>query len=290
MEHLDIISKNLAELSRREKINANQRKLCISHLMRELNERADLPLAAIYREIRKYTDGDLSVSDKAELCRNIVRARNICDINSLPPFKDTELPVIPGSHGKIAYVRNLYNDLAYYKLSHIIPHSKPIYFSSFEECADAVTSGAVEFAIIPVEDSSGGKMFGFYSLIDRYELKLSAVCNVENEDSSKIVRYALVNRNFLSEKTEKLNGKKSKIFEFSLTYLTSAEPFDILCAAEAFFAKTVGISSVFLPYNDTQTRFFYSFKISDNTDLCAFLLYLCTEYPQYMPIGIYYEI
>lgn len=287
---LDIISKNLGELYRREEITEQQRSLCIAQLISAFTQDDDLSLDALYRELNIYTNGVLSSSDKAELCRNIVKARNICTIYDLPTFIDTDISVTPGSHGKIAYVRNRYNDLAYAELSEIIPHSKPTYFSNFEECADAVTNGICEFAIIPIEDTSDGKMFGFYSLIDRYELRLSAVCNIENEDSSKIVRYALVSRNFVSEKTEKLNGKRPKIFEFSLTYGSDSDPFDILCAAEKFYAKIVGISSVFLPYNDTQTRFYYSFNISDTTDLYALLLYLWAEYPQYTPIGIYYEI
>ena len=185
-------------------------------------------------------------------------------------------------------VRNNYNNRAYELFSRVISHAKSVYCPNFEECCESVASGECEFTILPIEDNSDGKMFGFYSLLDRFELKIYAVCNIEGE--TKTIRYALAGRNFQYRGIDKHQSKKHRFFEFSLTYDTDFATPDIFEAAAICRADIHKTASLSLPYNDMITRFYFSFRITKSTELFAFLMFLWLEYPQYTPIGIYSEI
>ncbi|MBQ8141420.1 MAG: hypothetical protein IJ038_06990 [Clostridia bacterium] len=284
----EVILNNLSELSERGAVNDEQRDISISQLASLLLSEGS-PDTAYTAFAEKYGDS-ATAADKISFCRKICEASKINGFWHIPPLFSAELPVSAGSHEKTAFVRNRYNDMAFEKISSILPHSKAVYFSSFEEAAEAVSGGECEFTVIPVENTSDGKMFGFYSLMDRYELKICASCTLESEDSSKTISYALCSRNYRVRELEKASAKKDKIFEFCITHGSGTAPYDIFFAAALCGAGIHRISSLPLPYNDLMTRFFYSFSITEKTDFASFLFYLKSEYEEYTPIGIYFEI
>ena len=144
--------------------------------------------------------------------------------------------------------------------------------------------------MLPLEDSTSGKMFGFYSLLDRYEFKITYVCTVKREDASNTIRYALASRYLNLGIFEKHKRHTQKIFEFSMTHTQPSQLLDVYRAASLSLASEHRTSSISLPYGDNMVRFYHSFVINKETRFVPFLLLLALEYPNYSPIGIYREI
>ncbi len=286
-ENKNVILENLSELKRRAEITAEQKSITLAQLADSLSRDSD-SIEELYSEcVGTYVGA--SVFEKLSVCRALCEIYSIKDASDIPALVDTSLPTVAGSHGKIALVRNLYNDMALARFSTVIPHSKPIYYSNFESSCEAVSSGTCEFTVLPIENTSDGKMFGFYSLMDSYELKIAAVCKIEAENPAKTIIYALVGRSTVSEVYTRTKTPQ-KIFEFSLSAYSGLENYDIFDAARLSSAKLRSISSIPLAYDTSITRVYYSFALENRADMCAFLLYLSLEFPSHTPIGLFFEI
>lgn len=286
LETTKIMLENLSELEKRKNILAEQKSIILSQLVDSLRTNSD-SLEELYVNVLA-THGNASVFEKLSVCKLLCELYSIKDPMNISSLIEQSSQTTAGSHGKIALVRNLYNDMALASFSSVIPHSKPIYYSNFEFSCEAVSSGICEFTILPIENTADGKMFGFYSLMDRYELKISAVCKIEAENSSKTIIYALVGRNTISKIHTRT--KAQKIFEFSLTCYSGLESYDIFEAAKLSSAKLRSFSSIPLAYDTSIARIYYSFTLEGYADMCAFLLYLSLEFPNYTPIGLFFEI
>lgn len=190
-----------------------------------------------------------------------------------------------GTHGKICYVRNRYNDLAFQSFEKKVRNAKPVIVSSFIESCESVFDGKCEFCILPLENTVDGKHFGFYSMIDRYELKICAVCNIEAEDQYKSIKYALIGRGCEEpQKNAKDNGEY--IFEFSLSGENAIFAFDMLDAAKAIGGVPISFDSIPVQYDDKQIRYFFTLRLRDDA-LSPFRLFLALNYSGLMPIGLY---
>jgi hypothetical protein len=284
------VRESIAELNKRSAVIKEQRKILVSELSADIIKRlgSDSP-ETMYREFLTHLDL-ADVFDKLTFCEKLSANYSHKDLARLLLSRDGDGIARAGAHGKIAYIRNRYNDEAYEKFSEFIPHAKQVLYSDFEDCCEAIASGECEFTILPLEDSSDGKMFGFYSLLDRYGLKITLVCNVEREDNSKNIKYALAARSFNDEYLEKTKKDLVRTFEFTLTQNPSTNIVDLYTAVALAGATENRVSSVCLPYGDNMARFYHTVSINKKTSFLPFLLFLSLEFPDYTPIGIYREI
>ncbi len=284
------VKDSLSELKRRTDIITEQRSILVSELADVIIGEfgSDSP-EMIYREFLSAIGG-AEVTDKLTFTHKLTENYSSQDLVRLLLSADSDDFAPAGAHGKISYIRNRYNDEAYSKFSSVIPHAKPVYRADFEECCDAISAGEAEFTVLPLEDSVDGTMFGFYSLLDRYGLKIVNVCNIEREDSSKVIRYALAGRYFKSDHSEREKKDAKRIFEFTMTHSPSTRLIELFSAATLCNAVEHRATSLPLPFGDNMARFYHSFVITKKTHFLPFLLFLSLEYPQYSPIGIYREI
>lgn len=189
----------------------------------------------------------------------------------------------PGSHGRISYVRNKYNDIAFENFSSIIRNAKFSYASSFASACEDVISGVCEYAILPIENASDGRLFGFYSLIERYELHICATAYVEtNDDIGSSIRFALVGKNA----PKRIENDDLCDFEFSIARENGSRLSDLLHAAHEFSAVPQKTDTVSLEYDRDLYKHYLTFSVSCE-EAYAFALYLSFEYPNYTPIGFY---
>ena len=284
------VRENVHELNKRRAILDEQRSILVSELSNSIIKElgSDSP-DTMYREFQRALDF-ASIADKFVFSEKLAAHYSQKDLIRLLLSSYSDGLVPAGTHGKISYIRNRYNDEAFARFSSVIPHAKAMFFSDFEDCCEAIASGESEFTILPLEDSADGKMFGFYSLLDRYGLKIAYVCNVEREDNSKNIKYALAGRHFETEHLEKGKKDHARTFEFTMTQSPSTNLLDLYRVVQISNATENRISSVCLPYGDNLARFYHSVTISNKTNFLPFLLFLSLEYPDYTPIGIYREI
>ena len=175
------------------------------------------------------------------------------------------------------YIREVLNKLSLKK------EFSPICFSSFDEICENINSGSCVYGILPIESSENGKLLRFYNLIDRHDLKINAVCDIPYSDDSATTRYALVSKNIIFPET--CFGKPDYL-EFTL-YLERAQLLnEILYAASLCSMELHRIDSVPISYKEKEFSFCPIFKIK-KSEIDTFLLYMCLDFPQYTPIGVY---
>ncbi len=281
-ESAKILFENIEIFSKRNAASERQRQICVSELIDSLlSHDASKDTESLYARfcnaIPQATD-----QDKGSFCLALTKAPHHSLIFGERSLFASEEATAPGSHGRISLVRNRYNEEALRVFSKAVTNVKPSYPSSFADACEDVFDNRCEFCIIPVENSHDGMLSGFYSMLDRYELKICAACEIETDDPSEIIRYALVGKNLPSifSKSSCWN------FEFSVAAETGQFPEDILHIASVFQAKLLKINSLPVLYDDGLHRFYFTFRIHEN-DVAAFDLYLQQEHTRYTGIGFY---
>lgn len=254
------------------------------------------------RELKSYLDPrtvnsffeSISVLEKLELCRaaqkNTKMPRSYAQFLLNISEDQSAESIAEIAMGRVAYMKNNYTESAFLKFSKIISNARSAYFPSFDDVCDEVYSGACEFCILPIESSSEGRLNSFYSMIDRFELKIAATCVVEHHDSQRFTRFALLKKS-LTEVSKLRSSSKEQIFEFKFSApIGDVSPIsDMLSAARHCLLKLARIDSLPLPYNDEMISYYISLNTSGG-DLMTFLTYLTLEFPQCEPLGVYFSI
>ena len=229
----------------------------------------------------------ISIHDQLMVCRYITELLG----NSLS-FAESVLgqaePCPERAKGRISYVKNNYTDSAYLLFSSALRSPRCSYSDSFETICEDVYNGESEFCILPIETSTDGKLFSFYSLIDRYELKITAVCSVEHPGGGKITDFALLARSL----SLPLKNKKTDLMMELRVYQSldqSAGIYDIFKAADACRMPLVRVDSIALPYGNGLLSHYAVFSLSPSR-LDELLTYLALEFPQCYVTGIYTKI
>ena len=243
----------------------------------------------------------ISIVEKLEICRKLACEFDLCDHQFISRFDaDDSLssePLPPSAKGRIAYMKNNYTESAFLKFSKTVSNSRSAYQQSFDDVCEEVYSGSCEFCILPIESSTEGRLNSFYSMIDRYELKISAVCLIEQHDSQRFTKFALLKKSIFGSDLNR-GSSSQQILEFKLysaisennSQSDSASPVcDILFAAKACGMKQLRIDSMPLPYNNDMMAYYISLAVNDSSFI-QFLMYITLEFPQCDPIGVYFTV
>lgn len=187
------------------------------------------------------------------------------------------------SHGKIAYLKNKFNDIAYKKLSANVHHAHPMFVDSPQDACEAVANGVAQMCILPIENSRDGKLFGFYGMINRFDLKISTVCNVDTEDEISGIKYALISRKCNEPWAQDLK-KQNYVFEFSTLAADADFIEDLMAFAKVCDALPLTVDSKPIQYDNQLKRYIFSFLLKSSYE---FLMYPPLMLTGYSPIGFY---
>ena len=280
----NVLRENLEICEKRRNLLLKQYRLCADTLALSLcNEFPSASAEELYlrfKEIVPINDAVIT----AILCRHIASKKETSSSYiSESLFSQIGMNDSPtaGSHGRISYVRNRYNDFAYERFSEIVRNAKFSYAPSFVQSCEDVINGVCEYVILPIENTSDGRLFGFYSMLDRYELRICAVTTIENDEALN-VQYALVGKTV----PRRLKKEENCNFEFSISREDDSRLVDFLRVAHEFSAIPKKIDTLRLEYDQELYKYYFTFCIPCN-EAYAFSLYLSLEYPNYTPIGLY---
>ena len=277
---ISIYCENIEEFSRRERLALIQRRGMVAELSEALvNGYPDLEAGEILRELKRRLPAS-EPEDRAMLCAALgVSARHSAQMKKNSFFGDE---IAAGSHGKVSIVRNSYNEAAYSRVSALITRPKEILTASFTAACEDVYDGRSEFCILPIESSQSGRLFGFYSMLDRYELKICAVCELDTEGADESVKYALVGRTH----PERIPRNSRWGFEFSVISENGGVFADILKVSEIFGGRLVKVDSLPVEYDRGLQKYYFTLEIPE-ANIPAFDLFLTEEYTRYTVQGIY---
>lgn len=218
------------------------------------------------------------------LCTEIDRRLDTQYRLSVEDFFEEAEESDPASRGRIVYQRNSYADSAYLRFAELLPLPRAVYTHSFGEVCEEVLRGNCEYCILPLENSTEGPLNSFARLIDQYELKIAATCDIPTADGSRITRFALLRRDMTDLPSP--DGVR-RFFDFSLPVGESPAQEDVLYAASCCGLVCSRIDSrAHLAEGVMLQTTHFSFY-ADCGNLRAFLLYLAMEAPHYTPIGYY---
>jgi prephenate dehydratase len=288
-DNIAIIRDNLRELDGRIALAEEQRQISLSLLASELLDDTDhtdaLDIYTRFCSMLTVASGE----DKIFICRRLAeRAELLGEVeNNMLSFSEN---TAAGSHEKVAYLRNRYNDEAFAYLTASMSNAKPVFASSFAGACEEVVDNRAEFCILPIEDSNDGKLFGFYSMLDRYDLKITSVCDVENEERGNTVRYALVGRGISKKELSAISRKKLPCsLEFSIISSDASFSGELISAARCCGATVKKINSLPVEYDENLRKFFLTLDISPD-EIYPISLYLALEYSSYNFLGLYQKI
>lgn len=281
-EKQDIYAENLREFEKRLNIVRQQKKITIFELARLYCEQYS-NTNDIFTSLKNISK-ELSANDEiiflSELCRSELsnKIKHILFIGSSEPTS-------AGAYSKISYVKNRYNDIAFEQFSRSVANAKPNYATSFTECCENVFDGTCEFGILPIMNSKDGRLMSFYSLLDRYELKICETVDIESEDSSTILKHARISR-ACKEYKRRIQKNQKFIFEFSVISENTDFFADLFNAAKQIGANLKYVDSLPVEYTSNMQKFFFSFSLPIQNTL-AFRLFVALNHQTYTPIGIY---
>lgn len=273
-----IIQDNISVLRTRMSGTQEQLDICIEQLTATVSGH---DAESTYRELcRAYGGPDGHA--RAMFCRNIASKPHFERELTKKHLFGVGESALPGTHGKVAYVRNDRNDEAFLAFSKRIQRAKAHYCHGFAEACEAVFDNVCEFGILPVANDKDGRLYSFYAMMDRYELRICDVLDIDDEDTSQKTCFALVAR-----KVELPSNKDARCrFEFSVACDGEKLPVEIISAVDTLGGMVCHIGTQPVSYDDTGNKYYFAVDLGCFDALCI-AFYLSMEYPRYTPLGLY---
>ncbi|MBQ8356379.1 MAG: hypothetical protein IJX39_01065 [Clostridia bacterium] len=137
------------------------------------------------------TDGfslAMAVDEQLAFCRALLSKRP--DIAKSGEITYPAAPAAP----RMARLKGSIFSAAFNRFSPLLSGARPLYVSSLSDLLEATASGDADFAILPIEDSKGGRFLHFYEELDRLDLHMTHTCDVPSEESGRTVRFALISK------------------------------------------------------------------------------------------------
>lgn len=273
----EILNSNLHKIREREAFTSELRALTIKDI--------DLPSTDIHdvkelvRIYRKYMplDGMYTIADRALFCSNLYDSTSI-SLQNVEKICDTDVIT------DLAYVKNQYSEEAASILSKSFSVNKKRHYRSFSEMCEDIESGICDGCIVPLENTSDGKLMNFYSIIDRFDLKIACTCDIENQNGDQTTRYAL-----LRNKLNTPQDAEKCYLEFSFISSENISLTDVIKAAEISGLKLHRIDSMPMRYNDSEFVYYPVF-LGITYNVIKFTLFLKLNLSQYTMVGIYNRI
>ncbi|MBQ9162986.1 MAG: hypothetical protein IJX74_06890 [Clostridia bacterium] len=220
------------------------------------------------------------------------------------PTSDSPLP--SDAVGRIAYMKSNLASKAYLKLSAHINGCRATEFYSFEDACAEVVNGQCEYCLLPIESSEAGKLHSFLRLLEKYRLKIAAVCDipVRSGVDSPTTRFALLRRNMSGQTVGGelgcINSISDLFFEdrrenyrIELIHRPesgSTSPLtELLIAAEFCSISTLRVDTSVHSLSEGDSGIYTVFGVGGG-DVITFLWYVSLEAPSDTVMGIYPEI
>ena len=209
--------------------------------------------------------------------------------------------------GRIAYMKSNVTSKAYLKISPHISGCRATEFYSFEDACAEVVGGQCEYCLLPIESTEAGKLHSFLRLIEKYDLKIAATCDipVRSGADAPTTRFALLRRSMSTQATGGELGcinslsdlnLQNKRENYRLELIHRSESgntlmlTELLMAAEFCGMNLLRADTSPAPEPERYGSGTYVVFSADNSDIITFLWYIALEAPTDSVIGLYHEI
>lgn len=225
---------------------------------------------------------DVSETDSLTICKGITdgkcyTAREVCRALS---GSDDE----PETDGvKIAFAPGKPANAAFETFAKSMKNVSAQSEESFSASCDSTAGGDSDYCIIPIENSSDGRLGSFYRLIEKNGLYIVMSYRYVSPDGENYTRFALC----CGKMTHiALDGETYLHFHLTADGLDTLE--DILRAGRFFGLRIVRADMIPSSVAGRDNSIDFIFAV-ENGDLAGFVCFLKLEYPQFSVTGIYAE-
>jgi len=176
-----------------------------------LPRRADIsPVrdAAALFEAAAGSSRELCSPEFAMFCREYADCfRKRVNLKSVLAGEETEQPAEPG---KTAYLKNAFTDKAYRIFSSKIRGLTAAYYQGYAAACEEVYYGRSAYVILPIYNSTDGRLISFKRMLAKYDLKIAAACMIDMDEDSAVM-YALAKKGLSSESGDFIDISVDKV-------------------------------------------------------------------------------
>lgn len=265
---LSVLYENLSVFRQRQEDTSELRHITVRQLIDLLSTEADAEnaYACFVRALPDATGEECLLLCHAQIGKTLPSQRTHAAFSR--PFRISCMET-PASHAFFTQTKHLSLQT---KLSPI---------QSFSQGCEEVLDGKSDACLLPLFSTVDGKLYRFYDMLERYDLKVLLAGDIDAEDGEQTVRYALAGHESVLP-----CGSLPHLLEFSVTESGFGCTEEIPLTAKACGTELFQIDSLPLPFDTGLRRFYFTLRIPQNQEE-AFRLYLSLRYPGYTLIGSY---
>ena len=223
---------------------------------------------------------------RISLIERLIIFKNVfCEI-PIKIYSDKTVALPPMAQGRVAYVKNSYNDVVFSYFATLLGDAKALYLGGVSDVCESVLNDQSQFCILPIETMRDGRLISFYEAIINYNLKICAEYDLQNTDGAGYTRYALIGKNIIPICRLKKVTHSGKFVE--ITYSDdNVSLADILNVAEYLDLKLESVDTLITDEISEKKRFCVVFSASQDADIDAFATYLTVDCTDVIIIGLY---
>lgn len=184
----------------------------------------------------------------------------------------------------VTYVKNSLADEAYDVFSQDLSEARVKYSATLNEAAKLVSSGEVEYALLPFEERGGSRLAAVAELLFREDLKINSVTPVFGFEGLADMKYALVSKHFT---VPDILPDDDRYLEIRIKADASVSVTELFSAAEALDSFLYRINTLTFNTEDGASQYYSVVFRDDGKDFSPLLVYLTLFSGAYTPIGIY---
>ena len=198
----------------------------------------------------------------------------------------SERDFLPTESGRetFTYVKNSLADEAFDVFSQEFSDPRLKYSASLTEAAKAVSSGEIEFALLPFEEKGGARISAVCELLFKEDLKINSVTPVFGFEGLADMKYALVSKHF---SVPHIKDDDDRYFELRVRVDSSISLSELLTASDAFGIALYRVNTIFFETEDGSAQYYSIVFRSEGKDFSLLLIYLTLFSGAYTPIGLY---
>lgn len=166
------------------------------------------------------------------------------------------------------------------------------YHGSFRDACEEVAAAQADIALLPIENESNGFLNSFFSLLERYELKIIAAAECGNASESPVGyekekwnRFLFLCREYVVHPSMRASEPSSYVLDLILPFRSQVPVASILGAAQMCSLKIRRIDGIGAVLRGMHYVSLYAAE--QTIDTLTFLVFLLLFVPQFDVLGIY---
>ena len=186
--------------------------------------------------------------------------------------------------GTFTYVKNPLADEAYDVFVLDYPDARLKYSRNLAEAARAVSSGEVEYCLLPLEEKGGARLPSVAELLFREELHVNSVTPVFGLDGVADVKYALVSKHFINHE---VRSDDDRYLEIRLDAADAIPLSELLLAASVLGATVYRVNTISFDTQDGPRQHYSIVFKDEGKDFSPLLVFLTLFAGDYTAVGLY---